>query len=87
MAGVRERKRLKYHNLVEAGRAAGYRSHLITVEVGFQGMLGESDLAALREASDAPRKAFTDLFLHVIRATIPGSFKIWASRNCLSTSL
>ena len=46
MAGVRERKRLKYHNLVEAGRAAGYRSHLITVEVGFQGMLGESDLAA-----------------------------------------
>ena len=87
MAGARQRKRLKYYDLVEAGRAAGYRSHLITVEVGLRGMLGESDLAALREAIDALRKDLSDLCLHVIRTTILGSLKIWASRNCLFTSL
>ena len=76
VAGARGRKRLKHYDLVEAGRTSGYRSHLITLEVGSWGMLGESDLAALREAIDAPRKAFTDLCLQVIRNTIPGLFRI-----------
>ena len=34
MADARARKRAKYYDLVVAGRAAGYRTELITVEVG-----------------------------------------------------
>ena len=41
VAGARERKRLNYYDLVEPGKEAGYRSHLITVEVGSRGMLGD----------------------------------------------
>ena len=40
-AEARSRKRAKYHDLVEAGRAAGYKTDLITVEVGSRGMLGD----------------------------------------------
>ena len=48
VADARARKRAKYHDLVEAGRAAGYKTELITVEVGSRGMLGSSDFDALR---------------------------------------
>ena len=34
MADAQERKRAKYHDLVEAGREAGYRTELLTIEVG-----------------------------------------------------
>ena len=30
---------MKYHDLVEAGREVGYRTELITIEVGSWGML------------------------------------------------
>ena len=81
VADARERKKAKYHHLVEAGRAAGYQSKLITVEVGSRGMLGNGDLDELKEAIKAPRKEFTDLSLRTIRTAIMGSFSIWGSRN------
>ena len=74
----RERER----DLVEAGLAAGYRSKLITVEVGSRGMVDVSDFTALRNALDAPKKEFSAMTTQVIRTAILGSFKIWASRNC-----
>ena len=52
---------MNYHDLVEVGRAVGYKAELITMEVGSQGMLGDSDLDALREAIDALRKEFAAL--------------------------
>ena len=44
MAEARRRKRAKYYDLVEAVREAGYRTELITIEVGSRGMLCASDL-------------------------------------------
>ena len=84
MADARARKRTKYYDLVEAGKAAGYRTELITVEVGSLGMLGVSDLDDLREAIDATRKDFSTLTLQVIRTAILGSFYIWRSRNSVT---
>ena len=78
-AGVR--KRGKYYDLVEAGRAAGYRTELITVEVGSRGMLGDSDFDDLREVIHATRKEFTALSILMIRTAVLGSFSIWSSRN------
>ena len=67
---------------MEAGRAAGYKTKLITVEVGSRGMLDVSDFEALRAAIDVPRKEIVDLFLKIIKTTILESFRIWGSRNC-----
>ena len=79
MEDARRRKTAKYHDLVEAGLAAGYRSQLITVEVGSRGMVDVSDFTALRNALDASKKEFSAMTTQVIRTAI---LKIWASRNC-----
>ena len=81
---ARSRKKAKYHDLVVAGRAAGYRVRLITLEVGSRGMLGDAIINDLREAIDAPRREFSILCLQINRATILGSFSIRVSRNHVS---
>ena len=49
VADARERKHSKYHDLVEAGRAAGFRCELISLEVGSRGMLSLVDLEPLQD--------------------------------------
>ena len=84
MAEARERKRAKYQDLVEAGRAAGYKTELITVEVGSRGMLDTSDLEPLAAAISCHHKDIQSLCLSVIRTTLLESFKIWCSRNTVT---
>ena len=74
VADARERKRSKYYDLMEAGRAAGYRCELITVEVGSRGMLSMADLESIQAAIDAPRREMVNLCLTIIRTTILQSF-------------
>ena len=81
VADSRERKKSKYHQLVEAGRAAGYQSRLITAEIGSRGMLGNGNFDGLKEAIKAPRKEFIDLSPKTIKTAIMGFFSIWGSRN------
>ena len=67
VAEGRGRKRAKYHDLVEAGRAAGYKTTLITIEVGSRGMLAASDFdTAIRTSL----KSTTTLCLDIIRTTL-----------------
>ena len=68
------RKRSKYYDLMEAGRATGYRYELITVEVGSRGMLSVTDLEQLQAAVDASRRDIVNLCLTIIRTTILQSF-------------
>lgn len=70
VADAKERKRSKYHDLMEAGRAAGFRCELITLEVGSRGMLNLADLEPLQEALGIPRKDLVMLALTIIRTTI-----------------
>ena len=79
---ARRRKTAKYHDLVEAGLAAGYRSQLTTVEVGSWDMVDVSDVTALKNVLDVSKKEFSAMTTQVIVMAILGSFKIWASRNC-----
>ena len=81
VADARERKCSKYYDLVEAGRAAGYRCELITVDVGSRGMLSVADLESIQAAIDAPRREMVNLCLTIIRTTILQSFWIWDCRN------
>lgn len=59
-------KRAKYHDLVEAERALGYKSELITVEIGSWGMVGISDFTALGNVLDASMKEFSTLTTQAI---------------------
>ena len=86
VAVSRERKREKYKDLVEALRGAGYRATLITLEVGSRGMLSVKDLAAISEALCPSKEELSTLCVQVIRASILGSFRVWASRNHYSDS-
>ena len=84
VADARARKRAKYYDLVEAGRAAGYKTDLITVEVGSHGMLGKWVFESLKEAILVSQKDITSLCLQSIRSAILGSFKIWSCRNSIT---
>ena len=84
VADAKARKRAKYHDLVEAGRAERFKAELLTIEVGSRGMLGVSDFDAMKKAINASRKDYTDLCLQTIRTAILGSFDIWGSRNYIS---
>ena len=81
---ARGRKRAKYQDLLDAGRAAGYETSLITLEVGSRGMLAVSDFDTLRAACHLSTKETTTLCLDIIRTTLLESFRIWSSRNSKS---
>ena len=81
VADAAQRKKSKYKELIESAMKAGYRSELITVEVGSRGMLSETDLDSLRTALNVHRKAITNLCLSAITTTIRESFLIWCTRN------
>ena len=64
-----------------AGKAAGYATKLITLEVGSREMVDIADFAGLQEAVHAPEKDYIALGQQTIRAVILGSYSIWDSRN------
>ena len=77
----RRHKQAKYQELVEAGCEAGYRTELITLEVGSRGMVLDSDFEMIHSTFVTTRKDAVNLTLAVIRTTLLHSFKIWCSRN------
>ena len=81
MADARGRKRAKYHDLEEADRVAGYKTELISIEVGSRVMVCSADFEILKVAVSATEKDITNLCLEVIRTTLLESFRIWVSRN------
>ena len=79
VAAARDRKRAKYQDLVDAGKAAGHKTELITVEVGSRGMLGVRDLEHLAAAISSSHRDISTLCLQVIRTTLLESYKIYPS--------
>ena len=64
-----QRKKAKYYELVQAGRAERYHFQLITVEVGSRSMLEDGDFLKLRTTSNATAS------LAVIYSTVLEYFK------------
>ena len=77
----RRREQAKHQELVDAGCEAGYRTELITLEIGSRGMVMDSDFEMIRSTFARTRKDAVNLTLAVIRTTLMHSFKIWCSRN------
>lgn len=82
VADSQHHKQANNQDLVEAGRAAGYTTELITIEVGSWGMLSTSDLCELTSALNHSQKDTANLYSAVIHATLLGSFRISCYRNC-----
>ena len=77
MADARGRKRAKYHDLEEAGRVAGYKTELISIEEGSRGVVCSADFRILKVAVSETEKDMINLCLEVMRTTLQESLRIW----------
>ena len=81
MEDAQQRKQSKYQDLVEANRAAGYTTELITVEVGSRELVDASSFRPLARVLNVSHKDISNLCIANIRTTLLESHKIWYSRN------
>ena len=81
MDRAHERKLAKHEDVVVGARVRGYDAECIAVEVGYRGLIVESELQQLKDALGLPDKAMTEVPLSLSRAAILGSYRIWCSRN------
>ena len=60
VADSRQRKQSKYQDSVEGGKAGGYSTHLLTLEVGSRGMVDVNDFYSLAQAlRDSKKDVFS----------------------------
>ena len=64
------RKECRYQDLVEAGRAVGYRVKLLTLEVGSRGMILDSDMSAMQSIFGATGRTMKVLVSNIICITL-----------------
>ena len=79
--GASQRKETKYEDIVAAARESGYKTTLITVEVGSRGVPHMPGFKKLSQTLHLSRSQLTNLLHGVARLAVDGSFRIWANRN------
>ena len=79
------RKQEKYLDLQESVERAGYKSHIITIEVGSRGLVNPTGFEKLALAFNIKDAQLKHLFTTLSREAILGSHRIWCSRNKQST--
>ena len=77
------RKTAKYLHLVEQAKARGYRSELITLQVGSRGVPDLPGFENLAGSLSLPHKDLVRLLESAASLALTGSFGIWCSRNKL----
>ena len=80
------RKSAKYADLAEQAKLNGYRSTVLTIQVGSRGVpdyLSFSHLARILHMSD---RKLSKLLEGVSREALLGSFTIWCSRNRMTST-
>ena len=75
------RKTAKYTDLVYQARNNGYRTTLLTLQMGSRGVPHYKSFIKLAEVLHMPRKDLYNLLPCIMKAAIEGSFKIWCSTN------
>ena len=76
-----QRKSAKYLNLVEQAQAKGYKTELITLQVGSRGVPDLPVFEPLATKLSLPRKELVKLLEDTSRLALAESFSIWCSRN------
>ena len=77
------RKTVKYLHLVEQAKARGYRSELITLQVGSRGVPDLPAFENLATSLSLPHKDLVRLLESSATLALAGSFSIWCARNKL----
>ena len=77
------RKTVKYLHLVEQAKARGYRSELITLQVGSRGVPDLPGFENLATCLSLPHKDLVRLLESSATLALAGSFSIWCARNKL----
>ena len=78
-----QRKTAKYLHLVEQAKARGYRSELITLQVGSRGVPDLPGFEIFAASLSLPHKDLVRLLESTAGLALAGSFSIWCSRNKL----
>ena len=77
------RKTVKYLHLVEQAKARGYRSELITLQVGSRGVPDLPGFENLATSLSLPHKDLVRLLESSATLALAGSLSIWCARNKL----
>ena len=75
------RKSAKYTHLVEQAQARGYKTELITLQVGSRGVPDLPAFENLAAKLSLPPKELVKLLEDTSRLALAGSFSIWCTRN------
>jgi hypothetical protein len=75
------RKSAKYAHLVQQAQAKGYRTNLITLQVGSRGVPDLPTFERLADTLSFSRKELEKLLVNVSKLALSGSFSIWCARN------
>ena len=76
-----QRKRQRYHGLLEDCRENGYTANLLTIEVGSRGFLHCSSFDSLYRLVPSRRHEQEALEAEIVRACLQESYRIWCKRN------
>ena len=79
------RKQAKYEDLARQARGNGYRTTILTIQVGSRGVPDRQSFSQLATILGILEKDLTKLLEWVVRAALVGSFTIWCSRNRRTT--
>ena len=75
------RKAAKYEDLAEQARFNGYRTTVLTIQVGSRGVPDLESIKSMTDMLGVPEKELKQLLRRVTRAALINSFNIWCSRN------
>ena len=78
-----ERKSAKYMDLVEQSHTKGYKTSLLTLQVGSRGVPDLPGFEKLTKILNLSSRELSGLLTDVSRQALVGSFSIWCSRNRL----
>ena len=82
-AAARLRKLDRYAELQDEARSRGFRTTVLTLEVGSRGVPNVNGFKSLKKLLRMSSKDCWSLLKQCIARAIEGSFTIWTERNCL----
>lgn len=79
--GAAERKRAKYEELQQRAQSSGYRTTLITLEVGSRGIIHLPGFSCIKKEFSIRSKKHMAMLTSISKEVITQSHRIWCKRN------
>ena len=75
------RKESRYADLTQEATKSGYKTNLITVEMGSRGLAHMNGFKKLQKVLSLSKTELQTMITEASRASLTGSYKIWCTRN------